>query len=181
LNDPAANGQAGSKDRRYWSLMLTARQMQVAELVMNYKTNKEIASFLNISERTVKFHVSDLLHLLGITQRSMITREGLDDYNRQTPGRGFLYGTNLVNRDAIIFRMIGAGNSQHDIARILGITANTVRHAVKRLLHEKPSPEPIPAPAPAPVAVVMTVPASAPVRVDGYRHRRHSLRRRGSA
>lgn len=40
---------------------LTPRQREVLALVKLGKANKEIASALNISERTVKFHVSCLL------------------------------------------------------------------------------------------------------------------------
>ena len=44
---------------------LTSRQNEVLELVLQGKRNKEIAAALNISERTVKFHISNLLNLLG--------------------------------------------------------------------------------------------------------------------
>lgn len=49
--------------------LLSPREWQMAEAISNRKTNKEIASALNISERTVKFHVSNLLHKLGYTSR----------------------------------------------------------------------------------------------------------------
>ena len=40
---------------------LSKREAEVYQLVMKHKLNKEIASDLNISPRTVKFHVSRLL------------------------------------------------------------------------------------------------------------------------
>jgi DNA-binding NarL/FixJ family response regulator len=43
------------------STHITRRQQEVLEGVTNGLTNKEIASKLNLSERTVKFHVSSLL------------------------------------------------------------------------------------------------------------------------
>jgi DNA-binding NarL/FixJ family response regulator len=48
---------------------LTAREGQVLQLLFRHLTNKEIASQLNIGERTAKFHVSNLLRKLGIENR----------------------------------------------------------------------------------------------------------------
>jgi DNA-binding NarL/FixJ family response regulator len=40
---------------------LTKRELQVLELLITGISNKEIAGHINLSERTVKFHVSSLL------------------------------------------------------------------------------------------------------------------------
>jgi DNA-binding NarL/FixJ family response regulator len=48
---------------------LTAREGQVLQLLFRHLTNKEIACQLNISERTAKFHVSNLLRKLGLENR----------------------------------------------------------------------------------------------------------------
>jgi DNA-binding NarL/FixJ family response regulator len=48
---------------------LTAREGQVLQLLFRHLTNKEIASQLNISERTAKFHVSNVLSKLGLGNR----------------------------------------------------------------------------------------------------------------
>lgn len=40
---------------------LSRREQEVYEMVLDQKTNKEIAWELNISVRTVKFHISNLL------------------------------------------------------------------------------------------------------------------------
>lgn len=50
--------------------MLSRREREVLVSVLSGLTNKEIASTLNISERTVKFHVSHLLHKLGAHRRA---------------------------------------------------------------------------------------------------------------
>ncbi len=48
---------------------LSRRERDVLTSILNGLTNKEIASELNISERTVKFHVSHLLQKLGAQRR----------------------------------------------------------------------------------------------------------------
>lgn len=50
--------------------MLSPREREVLVSVLSGLTNKEIASTLNISERTVKFHVSHLLQKLGAHRRA---------------------------------------------------------------------------------------------------------------
>ena len=49
---------------------LTARESQVLQLLFRRLTNKEIAHQLNISERTAKLHVSNVLSKLGLEKRS---------------------------------------------------------------------------------------------------------------
>jgi len=48
---------------------LTPRARQVLHMVAEGLANKEIAAALNISERTVKFHVSTLLAHYHVTSR----------------------------------------------------------------------------------------------------------------
>ncbi|MEW5855592.1 MAG: response regulator transcription factor [Myxococcota bacterium] len=49
---------------------LSQREQEVREALMLNLSNKEIATRLNISERTVKFHVSNLLIKLKVRRRS---------------------------------------------------------------------------------------------------------------
>jgi len=49
---------------------LCARERQVLELPLENRANKEVASRLNISDRTVKFHVSNLLAKYGVGRRA---------------------------------------------------------------------------------------------------------------
>jgi DNA-binding NarL/FixJ family response regulator len=49
---------------------LTGREAQVLQLLMRRLTNKEIGSLLAISERTVKFHVSNILCKLQLDDRA---------------------------------------------------------------------------------------------------------------
>jgi len=48
---------------------LTRRELQVLQLLMRRSTNKEISAVLEISERTVKFHVSNILSKLQLEDR----------------------------------------------------------------------------------------------------------------
>jgi two-component system nitrate/nitrite response regulator NarL len=53
---------------------LTLREASVANLVQQRFSNKEIASELNISERTVKFHVTNIFRKFGINDRRALAR-----------------------------------------------------------------------------------------------------------
>jgi RNA polymerase sigma factor (sigma-70 family) len=48
---------------------LTEREREVLALVAEGKSNKEIAQALKVTERTVEFHVSNVLGKLGLTSR----------------------------------------------------------------------------------------------------------------
>jgi DNA-binding NarL/FixJ family response regulator len=49
---------------------LSHREQQVLDSLLDNLANREIASRLNISERTVKFHVSNLLSKFGVRRRA---------------------------------------------------------------------------------------------------------------
>jgi DNA-binding NarL/FixJ family response regulator len=51
---------------------LTPRQMQVLQWVLEGKANKEIAQLANLSEGTVKNHVSTILLLFGVRSRAQL-------------------------------------------------------------------------------------------------------------
>ncbi len=52
---------------------LTERETEVLRLLAQGKANKEIARSLNISEKTVKVHVSNILSKLGVQSRTQAT------------------------------------------------------------------------------------------------------------
>jgi DNA-binding NarL/FixJ family response regulator len=62
---------------------LTAREGEILQLLMRRLTNKEISSALGISERTVKFHVSNILGKLEIEDRRGLSPERLT-FNEST-------------------------------------------------------------------------------------------------
>jgi DNA-binding CsgD family transcriptional regulator len=51
---------------------LTEREREVAVLIAQHLSNREIAGLLVISERTVESHVSNILFKLGLTSRKQI-------------------------------------------------------------------------------------------------------------
>ena len=51
---------------------LTAREREVAALIAEGKTSREIAEFLVVSERTAEVHVSNILRKLNFTSRAQI-------------------------------------------------------------------------------------------------------------
>lgn len=62
-------------------VQLTPRELATLQLMADGKANKEIASELSISERTVKTHLGHLFEKLGVTSRTeaigVATRRGL--------------------------------------------------------------------------------------------------------
>jgi ATP/maltotriose-dependent transcriptional regulator MalT len=56
---------------------LTAREVQVLELMAEGLSNKAIAARLNISDQTVKFHVASISGKLGASNRTDAVRRGV--------------------------------------------------------------------------------------------------------
>ena len=55
--------------------ILTKREQEVFELLVLDKTTKEIARFLDISEKTVRNHISNTIQKLGVTGRTQAVVE----------------------------------------------------------------------------------------------------------
>ena len=75
---PAA---AAKLAERVTQVQLTPRELGTLRLMADGHSNKEIASALSISERTVKTHLGHLFEKLGVTSRTeavrVATRRGL--------------------------------------------------------------------------------------------------------
>jgi DNA-binding NarL/FixJ family response regulator len=56
---------------------LTPREFEVLNEIVHGKSNKEIASALNVSEATVKTHINSLLGKLGVTDRTQAATAAL--------------------------------------------------------------------------------------------------------
>ena len=52
---------------------LTPREQEVLDFLLRRLSNKEIASILRISERTIKFHVGNIFHKLHVTSRQELS------------------------------------------------------------------------------------------------------------
>jgi DNA-binding NarL/FixJ family response regulator len=57
---------------------LTARELEVLQLMSQGLANKQIALALGISEHTVKFHLSSLYAKLGISSRTEAVKRGIE-------------------------------------------------------------------------------------------------------
>ncbi|MDS4014672.1 MAG: response regulator transcription factor [Candidatus Accumulibacter sp.] len=73
LNTTAALLARRPGEKSAWRAKLTAREQEVALAVAAGASNKEIARDLEISERTVKFHVSGVLDKLGARDRLQLS------------------------------------------------------------------------------------------------------------
>ena len=67
------------------SVKLTRREEEVLDGVLRSLANKEIASELNLSERTVKFHVSSLLSKFKVHSRMELMRDASRNSLRSFP------------------------------------------------------------------------------------------------
>lgn len=55
--------------------VLTNREKEVFNLLINNKTTKDIAQHLTISEKTVRNHISNVIQKLGVKGRSQAVIE----------------------------------------------------------------------------------------------------------
>lgn len=93
---PANLASAGSLRDPNRSASLTPRQREVLQLLVQGKSNKEIARSLNLGEGTVKIHLASLFRNLGVNNRSaaavaglhLLAREDQDRRQARTGGHG---------------------------------------------------------------------------------------------
>ena len=83
-------------DRRVGGPPLTAREREVARLILRGLTNRQIADELAISDRTVGAHVQNILNKLGATNRVQIAAWAAEHHDR------LLQRTNTANPPAAV-------------------------------------------------------------------------------
>ncbi|MGH2378607.1 MAG: response regulator transcription factor [Candidatus Limnocylindria bacterium] len=71
---------------------MTARQLEVLELVARGRSNREIASLLNVSENGVKAHIARLLVKFGVPNRAALVRVALPEARTTGGSVGEIYG-----------------------------------------------------------------------------------------
>jgi DNA-binding CsgD family transcriptional regulator len=77
---PAAVGETGIAS-------LTKRELEIARLVTDRKTNREIASELFLSGKTVESHIRNIFHKLGLSSRVEVARAVEHDRRTQSEAR----------------------------------------------------------------------------------------------
>jgi DNA-binding NarL/FixJ family response regulator len=75
LEPPSVRPEAGAKLMTGWTL--TPRQQEVLELLVQGKSNREIAQALGLSENTVKVHLVVVFRVLGVSSRTEALLAGL--------------------------------------------------------------------------------------------------------
>jgi DNA-binding NarL/FixJ family response regulator len=84
--EPAASASDHQADLPEPIRALSPRRFQVLELVARGLTNPEIASVLGISANTVKAHLTSILEILDVSNRTEAAM-ALQEYERQTEAR----------------------------------------------------------------------------------------------
>lgn len=84
----ALNRTANKAQGDIGKYFLTQRELEVLGWVSEGKTNWEIATILDVSERTVKFHVKNLFAKMGVTRRSQIAAKAYEFHNHLLNRRG---------------------------------------------------------------------------------------------
>ena len=74
---PAAAGDTGIAS-------LTKRELEIAELATDRKTNREIAAALFLSDKTVESHMRNIFHKLGVSSRVEVAR-AVERERREAP------------------------------------------------------------------------------------------------
>jgi DNA-binding NarL/FixJ family response regulator len=67
-----SRSRAGARPAKRGAEALSRREREVAELVAEGRTNKEIARSLFVSEKTVEKHVSGIFRKLGVGRRAAV-------------------------------------------------------------------------------------------------------------
>jgi DNA-binding NarL/FixJ family response regulator len=87
---------------------LTAREEQVMSLLLRGDSNKEIGDALGIAERTVKYHVSNILQKFQVSGRKELAENMTKDKDKGRGNLGALQSWRFRLREAGVFNCMGA-------------------------------------------------------------------------
>jgi DNA-binding NarL/FixJ family response regulator len=76
LHAPSAVPEASTDSPLPAGKALTRRQLEIFQLIVRGKSNKDIARALNCAPGTVKVHVAALFRKLGVTRRAAVAMAG---------------------------------------------------------------------------------------------------------
>ncbi len=95
-----ASGETARKRDPSTLTALTPMELQVAQLVTQGQSNKEVAAQLWISPRTVAFHLRGAFAKLGVSSRGELARLQLIEPGAESPGRTGLLGSSAPGSSA---------------------------------------------------------------------------------
>jgi DNA-binding NarL/FixJ family response regulator len=70
---------SGKKGRVRYNAELTDRELEVLKLIVDGKSNKEIAVLLDVSAHTAKAHVGSIIQKLAVDDRTQVAVKALRD------------------------------------------------------------------------------------------------------
>lgn len=72
LDGAPTTEEQGSKDTACWEQVLSPRQVQILTLVTQGQTYRQVAGTIGIAERTVKYHMAEILECLHLQNRAQV-------------------------------------------------------------------------------------------------------------
>jgi DNA-binding NarL/FixJ family response regulator len=76
---PGRNTEAAPKIQVPFDVELTPTELKVVQFVAQGKANREIAEELNVSQRTIESHVSNMLGKTGLHNRTELARWAIEN------------------------------------------------------------------------------------------------------
>lgn len=105
---------------------LTARETEIVAHVAEGRANKEIATTMSISIKTVETHLSNVFAKLGVSNRREVMNWARD--------RGMAEDPPITERQSEVLTLIARGLRNVEIATRLGVTTSEVEGDVRSIL-----------------------------------------------